>query len=71
MLKTLGLATALFILFVQSSLAGSPISGAKDGVAIQGFDTVAYFTEGKAVKGVVSLFRWKLEGAVPVVVVIQ
>lgn len=33
--------------------AGSPISGAKDGVAIQGFDTVAYFTEGQAVKGTV------------------
>jgi YHS domain-containing protein len=35
----------------QTAMAGSPISGAKDDVAIQGFDTVAYFTEAKAVKG--------------------
>lgn len=31
--------------------AGSSISGARDGVAIQGYDTVAYHTQKAAVKG--------------------
>ena len=49
--KALVSALAVVAFSFQPVLAGSPISGAKDGVAIQGFDTVAYFTDGKAVKG--------------------
>lgn len=33
------------------AIAGSPVSGARDGVAIQGYDTVAYWIDGKALKG--------------------
>jgi YHS domain-containing protein len=46
-----GILIPLIGFWYQTAMAGSPISGAKDGVAIQGFDTVAYFTEAKAVKG--------------------
>ncbi len=34
-----------------TAYAGSPISGARDGAAIQGYDSVAYFTDQKAVRG--------------------
>jgi YHS domain-containing protein len=42
---------ALMIAVSLNALAGSPISGAKDGVAIQGYDPVAYFVQREAVKG--------------------
>lgn len=35
----------------MAAMAGSPISGAKEGVAIQGYDPVAYFVSDDAVRG--------------------
>lgn len=49
-----GLASVIvagFVLWCQVVFAGSSISGAGKGVAVQGFDVVAYFTQGKPVKG--------------------
>lgn len=48
--KLIQLSIALMSLSTQA-IAGSPISGAKNGVAIQGYDTVAYFTQKDAIKG--------------------
>ena len=44
---------AAFALIAQASLAGSIINtfGSPDGIAISGYDTVAFFTEKKAVDG--------------------
>ena len=44
-------AGVMVMLFAAASLAGSPIRGAKEGVAIDGHDAVAYFTKKAAVKG--------------------
>lgn len=40
-----------FALFATSASAGSVIWGADKGLAIDGYDPVAYFTEGKPEKG--------------------
>lgn len=48
--RLLVLFASLFI-FSLPAFAGSPIYGAKDGPAIEGYDAVAYFTEGKPVEG--------------------
>lgn len=56
----------LFIVLMSLTtpvLAGSPISGAKQGVAIQGYDTVAYFTQKNAIKGL-SAYQVKWSGTV-------
>jgi YHS domain-containing protein len=45
---------AATVLFCSHALAGSSISGAKDGVAIQGYDPVAYFAQKEAVRGKVA-----------------
>ena len=37
--------------FCTTAAAGSFVSGARDGVAIQGYDAVAYFTQTSAVRG--------------------
>lgn len=56
-MKTVNLCSISALLFVgllfsQSALAVKPIySGGKERAAIRGYDPVAYFTEGKAVKG--------------------
>lgn len=42
---------ALLTVLSFNAFAGSPISGAKDGVAIQGYDAVAYFARKEAVRG--------------------
>ena len=39
------------ILISQSNTTNNPVFYQRNGVAIKGTDTVAYFTEGKAVKG--------------------
>lgn len=49
LLTTLGVGLLLY--GVTEVVARSPISGAKDGVAIQGYDPVAYFTQKSAVRG--------------------
>lgn len=41
----------LLIVFAIPCFAGSPIRGAKEGLAIDGHDPVAYFTKKAAVKG--------------------
>lgn len=53
MTSTPKLVQLFFVLMslTTQALAGSAISGAKQGVAIQGYDTVAYFTQKNAVKG--------------------
>lgn len=48
--RLLVLFAGLFI-FSLPAFAGSPIYGAKEGPAIEGYDAVAYFTEGKPVEG--------------------
>ena len=45
------LGVGLLVWFSTNVFAGSSISGAKDGVAIQGYDPVAYFTQKTAVRG--------------------
>ena len=45
------IAIGLVALLTEVALAGSPIRGAKEGVAIQGIDTVALVTQKAAVKG--------------------
>jgi len=37
--------------WVDPSMAQKAISSDRDGIAIRGYDTVAYFTEGQAVQG--------------------
>jgi YHS domain-containing protein len=44
------IAVGLTMFFAACSSAKTPIN-AENGVAIKGYDTVAYFTEGKPVKG--------------------
>jgi hypothetical protein len=44
-------AASLGLLFYSTCLAGSWVSGAAEGVAIQGYDAVAYFTQKAPVKG--------------------
>ena len=46
------LAAVFFIASAPAASAGSPISGARNGPAIQGYDPVAYFMRKEAVKGV-------------------
>ena len=46
---------AAMVSFWSHALAGSWISGAKDGVAIQGHDPVAYFVQKEAVRGKAAL----------------
>ena len=41
----------VFMGLTAHAVAGSAISGAKDGVAIQGYDTVVYFTQKDAIRG--------------------
>ncbi|MBI5683379.1 MAG: YHS domain protein [Deltaproteobacteria bacterium] len=49
----------MIIAFSNVCLAGSWISGAKEGVAIGGYDTVAYFTTQKAIMGSVkNNYEW-------------
>lgn len=67
--KKLVLVLALFFAAMLSAVAAEPINtldrsgflGYKpSGIAIRGFDTVAYFTEGKAVEGKTSIStEWK------------
>ncbi len=45
------LAAIFLVLTTLPAQAASDISGASDGFAIEGYDTVAYFTEGLATKG--------------------
>ena len=45
------LAVMFFALTTLPAQAASDISGASNGFAIEGYDTVAYFTEGLATKG--------------------
>ena len=51
LMKSLSVASLLFI--AHASLAGSFINtnGSHEGIAINGFDTVAFFTEKKALRG--------------------
>jgi hypothetical protein len=43
---------AVLMLAASPSIAGSPVNaGSMGGIAIMGYDAVAYFTEGRAVKG--------------------
>lgn len=47
-----GLATAAFwFAVVTAAASGERINTTEDGVAIKGFDTVAYFTEGRPIEG--------------------
>jgi len=54
---TLKCFSSIFVLFavisiwVVPSKAQKAISSDRDGIAIRGYDTVAYFTEGQAVQG--------------------
>ena len=55
-MKKISLSLAAFIftwtlILAACSAAKPPINVNADGVALKGYDTVAYFTEGKAVKG--------------------
>ena len=51
--KTLGLSSiALILLMVGRSASAAETLNAIDGVAMDGFDVVAYFKQGKPVKGV-------------------
>ena len=45
------LATTIFSIYPASSLAFNEVNKTSFGVAIKGYDTVAYHTEGRAVKG--------------------
>jgi len=45
------LITSLLILIASPVLAGKPPVFSKRGVAVRGYDVVAYFTDGKPVKG--------------------
>lgn len=45
------LCMGLLVCFSSNVFAGSSISGAKNGVAIQGYDPVAYFSQNTAVRG--------------------
>ncbi|HXO22576.1 MAG TPA: YHS domain-containing (seleno)protein [Thermoanaerobaculia bacterium] len=57
--KTLMVALALSILCASRGIA-EPIQKSRDGVALGGFDAVAYFTDGKAVAGKADLHHsWK------------
>jgi hypothetical protein len=50
----------VFIMFVSCSSAKSQVNAGPDGIAIKGYDPVAYFTEGQSVKGVNQFsFDWK------------
>ncbi len=40
-----------YLLTLSPALAIEPINKTSDGVAIKGYDPVAYFTDGKPVKG--------------------
>jgi YHS domain-containing protein len=55
--------TAVFVLLLSIASAVSalpPINTDKNGVAIKGFDTVAYFTAGRPVKGKSTFsYKWK------------
>ncbi len=57
--------TALFWMLIASSCtsSASQVNAGPDGIAIKGYDPVAYFTEGKPVKGT-SEFTHKWNGAV-------
>ena len=50
-MKTLNTLIIAAIAFLSASVAGAGPVYTKGGVAIDGYDTVAYFTENKAVKG--------------------
>ena len=54
----------LFTAFIAVSCTSSitPVNAGKDGIAIKGYDTVAYFTMGKPVKGK-SEFAYDWKGA--------
>lgn len=55
-----GLTTLLVIGISAPAWAKNPINTNWSGVAIKGYDTVAYFTDGKAVKGKKQFeYRWK------------
>jgi YHS domain-containing protein len=45
------MAFGLTITFSECALAKAPINTGDSGVTIKGYDTVAYFTKGKPVKG--------------------
>ncbi len=50
--KRFGLISLGILMFFSSNLAGfRPISVSQENIALQGYDTVAYFKEGRAVKG--------------------
>jgi YHS domain-containing protein len=44
-------AVAVFLLFACVSQAASPVNVTSEGIAIKGYDTVAYFTQGKPIQG--------------------
>ena len=43
--------TCIAALLTSCTSTAAPVNVNSDGIAIKGFDTVAYFTEGKPVKG--------------------
>jgi hypothetical protein len=54
--------TIIFILLItfSCSTAKTPINAGPDGIAIKGFDPVAYFTMGRPVKGNEQfVYEWK------------
>jgi YHS domain-containing protein len=54
------MAAGLTMVFSVRALAKGPINTDGKGLAIKGYDTVAYFTEGKPVKGKGEFsFEWK------------
>ena len=54
------MAAGLTMTFSASALARAPINSDDGGVTIKGYDTVAYFTKGKPVKGKDAFsFEWK------------
>jgi YHS domain-containing protein len=50
-IAVLFIALLITIGMVSCSSAGSLVNMDSDGIALKGYDTVAYFTEGKPVKG--------------------
>ena len=54
------LITLVIITMSAPAWAKKPINTTWRGIAVKGYDTVAYFTEGKAVKGKKAFeYRWK------------
>jgi YHS domain-containing protein len=64
MLKTnrVGVTSLIFMLFACTVFAASPINIDSNGIAIKGYDPVAYFTMDKPVKGD-NTFEYEWEGA--------